>query len=133
MTNFKRFSIAAALSAAITTPAIAQQAVQEPGLQAFLFTRAWGSGQLQVGQRTRSHQLAASLYRWVRLLSSMRALSTMAIRSSGDAAGWATELRGDEGGGRAWRWSALIRFAAVPFASHWLYLVEEDRLFSLLW
>jgi hypothetical protein len=35
MTNFKRFSIAAALSAAITTPAIAQQAVQEPGLLAF--------------------------------------------------------------------------------------------------
>jgi hypothetical protein len=61
MTNFKRFSIAAALSAAITTPAIAQQAVQE--LVYWHFTRAWGSGQLQVGQRTRSHQLAASLYR----------------------------------------------------------------------
>ena len=61
MANFKRFSIAAALSAAITTPAIAQQAVQEPGLLAFY--QSLGAGQLQVGQRTRSHQLAASLYR----------------------------------------------------------------------
>ena len=43
MTNFKRFSIAAALSAAITTPAIAQQAVQEPGLLAFYQSLGVGS------------------------------------------------------------------------------------------
>ena len=43
MANFKRFSIAAALSAAITTPAIAQQAVQEPGLLAFYQSLGVGS------------------------------------------------------------------------------------------
>jgi hypothetical protein len=43
MTNFKRFSIAAALSAAITTPAIGQQAVQEPGLLAFYQSLGVGS------------------------------------------------------------------------------------------
>jgi hypothetical protein len=35
MTKFKLLSAAAILSTAILTPAMAQQAVQEPGLQAF--------------------------------------------------------------------------------------------------
>jgi hypothetical protein len=35
MTNFKLISAAAILSAAIETPVFAQEAVQEPGLQAF--------------------------------------------------------------------------------------------------
>ena len=35
MANFKLLSVAAILSAAITTPVVAQEAVQEPGLQAF--------------------------------------------------------------------------------------------------
>jgi hypothetical protein len=35
MTNFKLLSAAAILSAAIATPVFAQEAVQEPGLQAF--------------------------------------------------------------------------------------------------
>src|SRR5258708_38772626 len=34
MTNFKLLSVAAILSTAIATPGMAQQAVQEPGLQA---------------------------------------------------------------------------------------------------
>jgi hypothetical protein len=35
MTRFKLFGVAAILSAVIATPVSAQQAVQEPGLQAF--------------------------------------------------------------------------------------------------
>jgi hypothetical protein len=35
MTRFKLLGVAAILSAAIATPVLAQQAVQEPGLQAF--------------------------------------------------------------------------------------------------
>jgi hypothetical protein len=36
MTNFKALGVAAILSTMIATPGIAQEAVQEPGLQAFL-------------------------------------------------------------------------------------------------
>jgi hypothetical protein len=35
MTKFKLLSVAAVLSVAIATPVVAQEAVQEPGLQAF--------------------------------------------------------------------------------------------------
>ena len=61
MTNFKRFSIAAALSGQ-SRPQQSHNKLSR-SLVYWHFTRAWGSGQLQVGQRTRSHQLAASLYR----------------------------------------------------------------------
>jgi hypothetical protein len=44
MTKFKLLSVAAILSAAIATPAIAQQAVQEPGMQAFYQSLGVGSG-----------------------------------------------------------------------------------------
>ena len=43
MTNFKLISAAAILSAAIATPAFAQEAVQEPGLQAFYQSLGVGS------------------------------------------------------------------------------------------
>ena len=43
MTRFKLFGAAAILSAAITTPVFAQQAVQEPGLQAFYQSLGVGS------------------------------------------------------------------------------------------
>jgi hypothetical protein len=43
MTNFKLISAAAILSAAIATPAFAQEAVQEPGLQAFYQSLGAGS------------------------------------------------------------------------------------------
>jgi hypothetical protein len=66
MTKFKRFSIAAALSAAITTPAIttpaiAQQAVQEPGLLAFYQSLGGGSASSRTAYAFAP--LAASLYR----------------------------------------------------------------------
>jgi hypothetical protein len=44
MTRFKLLSVAALLSAVIATPAIAQQAVQEPGLQAFYQSLRVGPG-----------------------------------------------------------------------------------------
>ncbi len=43
MTNFKQLSAAAILSAAIATPAFSQEAVQEPGLQAFYQSLGVGS------------------------------------------------------------------------------------------
>ena len=43
MTRFKLFGAAAILSAAIATPVFAQQAVQEPGLQAFYQSLGVGS------------------------------------------------------------------------------------------
>jgi hypothetical protein len=43
MTNFKLLSAAAILSAAIATPVFAQEAVQEPGLQAFYQSLGVGS------------------------------------------------------------------------------------------
>ena len=43
MTGFKLLSVAAILSAAITTPLFAQQAVDEPGLQAFYQSLGVGS------------------------------------------------------------------------------------------
>jgi len=43
MTGFKLLSVAAILSAAITTPVFAQQAVDEPGLQAFYQSLGVGS------------------------------------------------------------------------------------------
>src|SRR5258708_3101612 len=43
MTNFKLLSVAAILSTAIATPGMAQQAVQEPGLQAFYQSLGVGS------------------------------------------------------------------------------------------
>jgi hypothetical protein len=43
MTNFKLLGVAAILSTAIVTPVIAQQAVQEPGLQAFYESLGVGS------------------------------------------------------------------------------------------
>jgi predicted secreted protein len=43
MTNFKLISAAAILSAAIATPAFAQEAAQEPGLQAFYQSLGVGS------------------------------------------------------------------------------------------
>lgn len=43
MTNFKLLSAAAILSTVILTPAMAQQAVQEPGLQAFYESLGVGS------------------------------------------------------------------------------------------
>jgi len=43
MTKFKLIGAAALLSAAIATPAIAQQAVQEPGEQAFYQSLGVGS------------------------------------------------------------------------------------------
>ena len=43
MTNFKLVSAAAILSAAIATPALAQEAAQEPGLQAFYQSLGVGS------------------------------------------------------------------------------------------
>jgi hypothetical protein len=43
MTKFKLLSAAAILSTAILTPAMAQQAVQEPGLQAFYESLGVGS------------------------------------------------------------------------------------------
>ena len=42
MTKFKLLAVATVLSAMIATPGIAQQAVQEPGLQAFY--QSWGVG-----------------------------------------------------------------------------------------
>ena len=43
MTNFKLFGVAAILSTMIVTPGIAQEAVQEPGLQAFYQSLGVGS------------------------------------------------------------------------------------------
>jgi len=43
MTNFKLLSVAAILSTAIVTPVFAQQAVDEPGLQAFYQSLGVGS------------------------------------------------------------------------------------------
>ena len=43
MTNFKLLSLAAILSTAIVTPVFAQQAVDEPGLQAFYQSLGVGS------------------------------------------------------------------------------------------
>jgi hypothetical protein len=43
MTKFKLLSVAAVLSAAIATPVVAQEAVQEPGLQAFYQSLGVGS------------------------------------------------------------------------------------------
>jgi hypothetical protein len=43
MTNFKLFGLAAILSTMIVTPGIAQEAVQEPGLQAFYQSLGVGS------------------------------------------------------------------------------------------
>jgi hypothetical protein len=43
MTNFKLLSAAAILSAAIATPVFAQEAVQEPGAQAFYQSLGVGS------------------------------------------------------------------------------------------
>jgi hypothetical protein len=43
MTNFKLLSTAAILSAAIATPVFAQQAVDEPGMQAFYQSLGVGS------------------------------------------------------------------------------------------
>jgi hypothetical protein len=43
MTNFKLLSAAAILSAAIATPVFAQEAVQEPGVQAFYQSLGVGS------------------------------------------------------------------------------------------
>jgi hypothetical protein len=44
MTKFKILGVAAILSAAIATPVTAQQAVQEPGAQAFYQSLGVGSG-----------------------------------------------------------------------------------------
>jgi hypothetical protein len=44
MTKFKFLSLAAILSTVIATPVIAQQAVQEPGAQAFYQSLGVGSG-----------------------------------------------------------------------------------------
>jgi len=44
MTKFKLLAIAAVLSAMIATPGIAQQAVQEPGMQSFYQSLGVGSG-----------------------------------------------------------------------------------------
>jgi hypothetical protein len=43
MTNFKLLGVAAILSTVIATPVLAQQAVQEPGLQAFYQSLGVGS------------------------------------------------------------------------------------------
>jgi hypothetical protein len=43
MTRFKLFGAVALVSAAIVTPAVAQQAVQEPGAQAFYQSLGVGS------------------------------------------------------------------------------------------
>ena len=43
MTNFKLVGVAAILSTAIATPVLAQQAVQEPGMQAFYQSLGVGS------------------------------------------------------------------------------------------
>ena len=43
MTRFKLFSAVVLVSAAIVTPAVAQQAVQEPGAQAFYQSLGVGS------------------------------------------------------------------------------------------
>ncbi|WP_027582316.1 hypothetical protein [Bradyrhizobium sp. Ai1a-2] len=43
MTRFKLFSAVALVSAVIVTPAVAQQAVQEPGAQAFYQSLGVGS------------------------------------------------------------------------------------------
>jgi hypothetical protein len=43
MTNFKLLGVAAILSTAIVTPVLAQQAVQEPGAQAFYESLGVGS------------------------------------------------------------------------------------------
>ena len=43
MTNFKRLTVAAILSAAIVTPVFAQQAIDEPGMQAFYQSLGVGS------------------------------------------------------------------------------------------
>ena len=43
MTNFKLLGVAAILSTVIATPVIAQEAVQEPGLQAFYQSLGVGS------------------------------------------------------------------------------------------
>ena len=55
MTKFKLLAVATVLSAMIATPGIAQQAVQEPGLQAFYQS-------LHVGSR----DALASVPAWVR-------------------------------------------------------------------
>lgn len=43
MTNFKLLGVGAILTAVIVTPAFAQQAVQEPGMQAFYQSLGVGS------------------------------------------------------------------------------------------
>jgi hypothetical protein len=43
MTNFERLTVAAILSATIVTPVFAQQAIDEPGMQAFYQSLGVGS------------------------------------------------------------------------------------------
>ena len=63
MTKLKLFSIAALLSAAITSPVLAQQAVQEPGAAAFYQS-------LGVGSHNYPLTPAISICRWSRRRSS---------------------------------------------------------------
>lgn len=74
MTRFKLIGVAAILSAALATPVLAQQAVQEPGLQAFYGSIGVGSANvgtanalasagnanLSVGTPARHHTRASS-------------------------------------------------------------------------
>jgi hypothetical protein len=77
MTRFKLLGVAAILSAAIATPVLAQQAVQEPGAQAFYQSlgvgsatgrtanalASVGSADLSVGTPARHHARASSRHR----------------------------------------------------------------------
>ena len=85
MTKLKLLSIAALLSAAITSPVLAQQAVQEPGAAAS--TKASVSGRITTRPRMRLHTRAISICRWSRRrLSAMCAVRRgidMAVRGAG--------------------------------------------------
>jgi O-antigen ligase len=60
MTKFKLLSVAAILSTVIATPGIAQQAAQEPGLQAFY--QRLGVDPAQAGRRALWHQHAPAAH-----------------------------------------------------------------------
>jgi transposase len=87
MTKVKLLSAVAILSTVIATPVLAQEAVQEPGMQAF--TRVWVLDPKQAGQRAlwRRHVTAVRLRARQRNIMRARQRSiTLALTSCDKAA-----------------------------------------------
>jgi hypothetical protein len=72
MTNFKLISAAAILSAAIATPVFAQEAVQEPGLQAFYQSLGVGSHGNQTASAMASARIGSNASVPVKRISAKR-------------------------------------------------------------